>query len=97
MAITFQELLLARPECRIELHFMPAYRPHLDLIERLWGLTHKHITHSRRYERVGNFLNAFLPFLREDVPRNWRIYHDTVSDNSASSRQRILGFCVSAV
>lgn len=27
---------LARPECRIRIHFIPAYCPHLDSIERLW-------------------------------------------------------------
>ena len=34
----------ARPGCRIKLHFLPTYCPHLDPIERLWGLMHKHIT-----------------------------------------------------
>ncbi len=34
---------LARPGCRIKLHFIPTYCPHLDPIERLWGLMHKHI------------------------------------------------------
>src|SRR5208337_2885963 len=28
---------LARPDCRIRLHFVPAYCPHLNPIERLWG------------------------------------------------------------
>ena len=37
---------LARPGCRIKLHFIPTYCPHLDPIERLWGLMHKHITHN---------------------------------------------------
>jgi transposase len=32
---------LARPECRIKLHFVPAYCPHLNPIERLWGLMRK--------------------------------------------------------
>jgi len=41
---------LARPGCRIRLRFIPAYCPHLDPIERLWGLAHKHITHNRCYE-----------------------------------------------
>jgi hypothetical protein len=27
---------LAQPGCRIKLHFIPAYCPHLDAIERLW-------------------------------------------------------------
>ena len=31
---------LMRPGCRIKLHFIPAYCPHLDPIERLWGLMH---------------------------------------------------------
>jgi transposase len=29
---------LARSGCRIQLHFIPAYCPHLNSIKRLWGL-----------------------------------------------------------
>ena len=72
---------LARPGCRIRLHFIPAYCPHLDPIERLWGLAHKHITHNRCYEKFADFSDAFLTFLRDKVPRNWHLYCDTVSDN----------------
>jgi hypothetical protein len=75
------KLVLARPECRIRLHFVPAYCPHLNPIERLWGLMHKHITHNRCYERFADFRQAMLTFLREEVPRNWGAYCDTVSDN----------------
>jgi transposase len=32
--------MLARPGCRIKLHFIPSYCPHLNPIERLWGLMH---------------------------------------------------------
>jgi len=72
---------LARPDCRIKLHFVPAYCPHLNPIERLWGLMHKHITHNRCYERFADFRDAMLTFLREEVPREWDTYCDTVSDN----------------
>ena len=72
---------LARPGCRIRLRFIPAYCPHLDPIERLWGLAHKHITHNRCYEKFADFRDAFLTFLREEVPRNWQLYCDAVSDN----------------
>ena len=72
---------LARPGCRIRLHFIPAYCPHLDPIERLWGLAHKHITHNRCHEKFADFSDAFLTFLREEVPRNWHLYCDAVSDN----------------
>jgi transposase len=72
---------LARPGCRIKLHFIPAYCPHLDPIERLWGLMHKQVTHNRCHATFADFSNAILTFLREEVPRKWHVYCDSVSDN----------------
>ncbi len=72
---------LARPECRIKLHFVPAYCPHLNPIERLWGLMHRHTTHNKCYSCFRDFSIAMLTFLRDNVPRNWRIYCDEVTDN----------------
>jgi transposase len=72
---------LARPGCRIKLHFIPAYCPHLDPIERLWGLMHKHITHNRCHATFTDFKTAILAFLREEVPRKWGAYCDKVTDN----------------
>ena len=72
---------LARPGCRIRLHFVPAYCPHLNPIERLWGLMHRHTTHNKCYGSFKDFSIAMLNFLRNDVPRNWRTYCDEVTDN----------------
>jgi transposase len=72
---------LARPECRIRLHFIPSYCPHLDPIERLWGLMHRHCTHNKCYAGFKDFTRAVLTFLREKVPRNWHVYCDQVTDN----------------
>ena len=72
---------LAKPGCRIKLHFIPAYCPHLDPIERLWGLMHKHVTHNRCHATFADFSGAILTFLREEVPRKWHLYCDAVSDN----------------
>ena len=72
---------LARPGCRIKLHFVPAYCPHLNSIERLWGLMHRHITHNKCYASFKDFSRAMLTFLRDEVPRNWCAYRDDVSDN----------------
>jgi transposase len=72
---------LARPGCRIKLHFIPAYCPHLDSIERLWGLMHKQITHNRCRATFADFSDAILTFLREELPRNRHIYCDHVTDN----------------
>jgi len=72
---------MKRPECRIVLHFVPTYCPHLNPIERLWGLMHKHVTHNRCYAKFGNFCLEMLTFLREEVPKNWQKYCDSVTDN----------------
>jgi transposase len=72
---------LARPDRRIKLHFVPAYCPHLNPIERLWGLMHRYITHNKCYVTFKDFSTAMLTFLRDSVPSNWLIYCDEVSDN----------------
>ncbi len=46
---------LAQPGRRIELHFIPTYCPHLNPIERLWGLMHKNVTHIRCYASYNDF------------------------------------------
>src|SRR5271168_159422 len=72
---------LARPGCRIRLHFVPAYCPHLNPIERLWGAMHKRVTHNRCHPRFADFRTAILTFLRQEVPENWHTICDAVSDN----------------
>ena len=72
---------LARPGCRIKLHYIPSYCPHLDPIERLWGLMHRHVTHNRGYATYNEFCRSVLHFLREEVPKNWAVFCDSVTDN----------------
>jgi len=72
---------LAQPECRIKLHFIPTYCPHLNPIERLWGAMHKHVTHNKCYATCAQFADATLGFLRGTVPRNWADLCDSVTDN----------------
>ncbi len=72
---------LARPGCRIKLHFIPSYCPHLNPIERLCGLMHRNVTHNKCYATCAQFADATLGFLREKVPRNWADLCDSVTDN----------------
>ena len=72
---------LACPGRRIRLHFIPPYCPHLNPIERLWAVMHKHVTHNKCYPTCALFADATLGFLREKVPRNWANFRDTVTDN----------------
>jgi transposase len=72
---------LAQPGRRIKLHFIPPYCPHLNPIERLSGVMHKHVTHHKSYATCAQFADATLGFLREKVPRNWADICDSVTDN----------------
>ena len=72
---------LAQPGCRIALHFIPPYCPHLNPIERLWGLMHRHVTHNKCYATCGQFADATLNFLRDKVPKQWTVFRDSVTDN----------------
>lgn len=72
---------LAQPGCRIKLHFVPTYCPHLNPIERLWGLMHRNVTHNRTHKTIRDFAKAILDFVRIEVPQKWSTFCDDVSDN----------------
>ena len=72
---------LQQPSRRIRLHFVPPYCPHLNPIERLWGLMHKHLTHNRCSSSLRSFQRETLTFLRRTVPAKWETFCDAISDN----------------
>lgn len=45
------------------------------------GVMHKNVTHNRSYTKFNDFCNAVLNFFRIDVPKNWHLYCDSISDN----------------
>ena len=72
---------LAKAGRKVVLHFLPPYCPHLNPIERLWGLMHEKITHNRDHNTFGEFRREILKFLRYEVPRRWSRYRDRITDN----------------
>ena len=72
---------LARDGARIALHFVPTYSPHLNPIERLWGVMHRNVTHNTCYDSFRKFKRKTLTFLTREVPQNWGAYRDSVTDN----------------
>ena len=72
---------LAQPGRRIVLQFVPAYCPHLNPIERLWLVMHKHVTHNKTYAKFRDFADAILGFLRDDLPRRFDEFSSTITDN----------------
>jgi len=61
---------LSRPQYRSRLHVIPPYCPHLNPIERLWGVMHKTITHNRCSASLRAFQIEVLAFLLRTVPKN---------------------------
>jgi transposase len=67
---------LARPGCRIKLHFIPSYCPHLNPIERLWGLMQRNLCAIRRRDArfsartSSSQLGALLRFGHRQLPRH---------------------------
>ena len=72
---------LAQPGRRIRLHFIPAYCPHLNPIERSRGVMLEHLTHNKCYATYREFAEATLTFLREKVPKDWSRFRSSVTDN----------------
>ena len=72
---------LAGEGARITLHFIPPYSPHLNPIERLWGVMHRNVTHNRCHPTFREFKAKTMRFLTREVPRNWSNLRDTVTDN----------------
>jgi len=72
---------LGQPGRRIRLHFIPSYCPHLDPIERCWGVMHENVTNNRSYETFAQFRSAILRFLRRTVPKKWDRFRDRITDN----------------
>lgn len=71
---------LARHGARISLHFIPAYSPHLNPIERLWGVMHRNVTHNTCYDSFRMFKRKTMTFLTRDIPANWCTYRDSITD-----------------
>ena len=69
---------LAAAKRKIVLHFLPPHCPHLDPIERLWGLMHENVTHNRDYKTFNQFRREILKFLRHTVPRRWKRFRDRI-------------------
>ena len=72
---------LERPDCRVRLHFLPPYAPHLNPIERLWGVMHRHVTHNRFHADFRQFTEAIFRFFDDTLPREWEAIAESVTDS----------------
>jgi transposase len=72
---------LSRPERRVKFLAIPVYCPHLNPIERLWGVMHEHVTHNKCYATRKEFCEAILEFLNHTVPNQFHRFRSRITDN----------------
>lgn len=77
---------------RIVLHFLPAYCPHLNPIERLWHILHKTVTRNRHYPTFNAFSDAIMTFCRNTVLQDWHHIKSYVTDTFTIKSTRKLRF-----
>ena len=49
--------------------------------ERLWGVMHRAVTHNKCYATFNEFAAAIREFFAETIPKRWKEFRDTVTDN----------------
>ena len=77
---------------RIVLHFLPAYCPHLNPIERLWHILHNTVTRNRYYPTFNAFAEAVMTFCRKTISNEWNTIKTYVTDNMTPKSNKNLKF-----
>lgn len=67
-------------ELGIKLHFLPAYSPNLNPIERVWKILHENVTYNRYYEKFSDFTEAIAHFFRH-IGKKKKLLSSRVTDN----------------
>ena len=81
---------LAASGRRIILHFLPAYCPHLNPIERLWHVLHNHVTRNKYHKTYNAFCDAIMTFCRRTITAQWDTIRSYVTDNfTVKSNQKL--------
>jgi len=70
-------------ELGIRLHYLPAYSPNLNPIERMWKIMHEQVTYNRYYEKFSDFTEAISHFFRH-IGKKKKLLASRVTDNFQS-------------
>lgn len=65
---------------KITLHYLPAYSPNLNPIERLWKIMHEQVTYNRYYEKFSDFTEGILSFFK-NIKKFHPIIQSRINDN----------------
>jgi transposase len=66
---------------RLRLHFLPAYSPNLNVIERLWKILHEYTDNNVYSPTFKTFTEKILGFLNDTFPQKSQLWVDRLTDN----------------
>jgi transposase len=66
---------------RTILHYLPAYSPNLNPIERLWKIMHEHVSNNKFYLKGKDFVAAVRNFFDETVHEIKDVIQSRITDN----------------
>lgn len=66
---------------KIEMHYLPAYSPNLNPIERLWKVLREKKTYNKCYEKFIDFKLEIRRFFFEDIPKIKNELMTRINDN----------------
>jgi Transposase and inactivated derivatives len=66
---------------RVILHYLPAYSPNLNPIERLWKIMHEYVSNNKFYLKGKDFIAAVRNFFDETVHEIKDVIQSRVTDN----------------
>lgn len=59
-----KEVTAMAESCNIQLVYLPAYCPNLNLIERLWKYFKKNVIQNKYYEKFEDFVTVIIEFFK---------------------------------
>jgi len=66
---------------RIVLHYLPAYSPNLNPIERLWKIMHEYVSNNKFYLKGKDFTEAVKYFFEKTVHEIKDVIQSRLTDN----------------
>lgn len=66
---------------RIILHFLPAYSPNLNPIERLWKVMNEHVKNNEVFQSAKEFKSTVLGFFTDILPNIKKQLRPRINDN----------------
>jgi transposase len=63
-----------------KIHYLPAYSPNLNPIERLWKIMREFNTYNRCYDKFEDFSTAICKFFFEDIPKIVGVLEKRIND-----------------